>query len=218
MGQGIQQPPVQQSGGSSLLDVLKVLYEPSAVFERVREKPSFLVPYLVICVVQIAVYFVNMPFLKAGMAAQMASRPAGGPDPSKFLWIGAVFIPVGFAIGLLIGAGLLWVLVSVFRARPRSARTRSQRVRRSGAEIDQSLQHLGTRADGDWCLDDAPPVQANGLHGRDGWIFDRRDHRRRRGRGLQTVARVRLTTPASSRAAWAAARRAIGTRKGEQDT
>src|SRR5206468_3378012 len=113
MGQGIQQPPVQQSGGSSLLDVLKVLYEPSAVFERVREKPSFLVPYLVICVVQIAVYFVNMPFLRAGMAAQMASRPAGGPDPSKFLWIGAVFIPVGFAIGLLIGAGLLWVLVSV---------------------------------------------------------------------------------------------------------
>jgi len=114
MGQGIQQPPVEQSGGSSLLDVLKVLYEPSAVFERVREKPSFLVPYLVICAVQIAVYFVNMPFLKAGMAAQFAARPAGGPDPSKFLWIGAVFIPVGFAIGLLIGGGLLWVLVSIF--------------------------------------------------------------------------------------------------------
>ncbi len=114
MGQGIQQPPVQQSGGSSLLDVLKVLYEPSAVFERVREKPSFLVPYLVICAVQIVIYFVNMPFLRAGMAAQFAARPAGGPDPSKFLWIGAVFIPVGFAIGLLIGAGLLWVLVSIF--------------------------------------------------------------------------------------------------------
>src|SRR5467141_2087112 len=109
MGQGIQQPPVQQSGGSSLLDVLKVLYEPSAVFERVREKPSFLVPYLVICVVQVAIYFVNMPFLRAGMAAQFAARPAGGPDPSKFLWIGAVFIPVGFAIGLLIGGRLLSV-------------------------------------------------------------------------------------------------------------
>src|SRR6267143_2785136 len=113
MGQGIQQPPVQQSGGSSLLDVLKVLYEPSAVFERVREKPSFLVPYLVICAVQIAVYFVNMPFLKAGMAAQFAARPAGGPDPSKFLWIGAVFIPVGIALALLIGGFLLWVLVSL---------------------------------------------------------------------------------------------------------
>lgn len=126
MGQGIQQPAVQQgSGGSSLADVFKVLYEPTAVFERVREKPSFLVPYLVICVVQIAIYFVNMPFLKAGMAAQMASRPAGGPDPAKFLWIGAVFIPVGFAIGLLIGAGILWVLVSVFGGEAKFSRLMS---------------------------------------------------------------------------------------------
>jgi hypothetical protein len=114
MGQGIQQPPVQQGGGNSFLDVLKVLYEPTAVFERVRERPSFLLPYLVICVVQVAIYFVNMPFLRTAMAAQFAARPAGGPDPAKFLWIGAVFIPVGFAIGLLIGGGILWVLVSVF--------------------------------------------------------------------------------------------------------
>jgi hypothetical protein len=33
-----------------------------------------------------------------------------------------------------------------------------------------------------------------------------------------TVALVRLMTPASSRAAWAAARRAIGTRNGEHET
>lgn len=126
MGAGTQPAPVQQgSGGSSLADVFKVLYEPTAVFERVREKPSFLVPYLVICVVQIAIYFVNMPFLRAGMAAQMASRPAGGPDPSKFLWIGAVFIPVGFAIGLLIGAGILWVLVSVFGGEAKFSRLMS---------------------------------------------------------------------------------------------
>ena len=47
------------------------------------------------------------------MAAQFAARPAGGPDPSKFLWIGAVFIPVGIALALLIGGFLLWVLVSL---------------------------------------------------------------------------------------------------------
>src|SRR6266496_449826 len=40
-----------------------------------------------------------------------------------------------------------------------------------------------------------------------------------RGQGSRhTVARVRLITPCSSSAAWAAARRAIGTRNGEQDT
>jgi hypothetical protein len=115
MGAGIQPAPVQQGGGSSsLFDVFKVLFEPGGVFERVRERPRFLVPFLTICAFQIVLYFVNLPFLKAGMAAQMASRPAGGPDPAKFLWIGAVFIPIGIAIALVIGGGLLWVLVSLF--------------------------------------------------------------------------------------------------------
>jgi hypothetical protein len=115
MGPGIQQPTMEQGGeGSSLADVFKVLYEPGAVFERVRERPSFLMPFLVICVVQLAIFFFNMPFMKAGMAAQMAGRPAGGPDPSKFLWIGAIFVPLTIGLILVIAGGLLWVLVSVF--------------------------------------------------------------------------------------------------------
>ena len=114
MGAGMQQPPVQQGGGSSaLLDVVKVLYEPTAVFERVRERPRFLMPFLAICAVQIVIYFVNMPYLKVAMQAQMAARPAGGPDPTKFLAIGAAFIPIGLAIAFLLGALILWVLVSV---------------------------------------------------------------------------------------------------------
>ncbi|HEY3220857.1 MAG TPA: YIP1 family protein [Gemmatimonadales bacterium] len=114
MGQGIQQAPVEQGGESSLLDVFKVLYEPTAVFERVRVAPDFLLPFALICLVQLVLFFVNLPFLKAGMAAQFAARPAGGPDPSKFLWIGAIFIPITFALIVLIAAGLLWVLVSLF--------------------------------------------------------------------------------------------------------
>jgi len=114
MGQGIQQAPVEQGGGSAFLDVFKVLFEPTAVFERVAQRPRFLAPFLIICAIQIAIYFANMPFLKAGMAAQMASRPAGGPDPSKFLFIGAFFIPIGIGIALLLGGLILWVLVSVF--------------------------------------------------------------------------------------------------------
>jgi len=114
MGQGIQQPSVQQDGGNAFLDVFKVLFEPTAVFERVRERPRFLAPFIVICALQIAIYFYNLPFMKAGMAAQMANRPAGGPDPSKFLFIGALFIPVGIGIALLLGGLILWLLVSVF--------------------------------------------------------------------------------------------------------
>lgn len=111
---GIQQPPVDTNSGNAFVDVVKVLYEPGAVFERVRQRPSFLAPFLVICAIQIVLFFVNLPFVKAGMASQLASRPAGGPDPSKFIFIGAFFIPIGIAIALLIGGGLLWVMVSLF--------------------------------------------------------------------------------------------------------
>src|SRR2546428_3258388 len=114
MGQGIQQPTaVQASGGSAWCEVVKVLYEPTQGFGRLRERPNFLAPFIAICVVQSAGFVVNMPFLRAAMAAQFAARPAGGPDPSKFLWIGAVFIPVGIALALLIGGFLLWVLASL---------------------------------------------------------------------------------------------------------
>jgi len=114
MGQGIPQAPVEQGGSSAFLDVFKVLFEPTAVFERVAQRPRFLVPFLVMCAIQIAIYFANMPFLKAGMAAQMASRPAGGPDPSQWLFVGAFFIPIGIGIALLLGGLILWMLVSVF--------------------------------------------------------------------------------------------------------
>jgi hypothetical protein len=66
--------------------------------------------------VQIIIYFVNLPFLQAAIQAQMtqAQAPAGGPDPSKFLAIGALFIPVGIGIAFLLGGLILWVLVSLF--------------------------------------------------------------------------------------------------------
>jgi hypothetical protein len=116
MGQGIQQAPVEQGGGgNALLDVFNVLFEPTAVFERVRERPKFLLPFLAICAVQVVLYFVNLPFIKAATQAQMAQAqvPAGGPDPMKFLWIGAVAIPIVFAIIYLINGFVLWVLTSV---------------------------------------------------------------------------------------------------------
>ena len=66
MGAGIQQPTVEQgSAGNAWLDVFKVLFEPGAVFERVRSSPSFLAPYVTIMVVQIILFFVNMSYLTA---------------------------------------------------------------------------------------------------------------------------------------------------------
>ena len=101
----------------AVLDLFKVLYEPGAVFTRVGEKPKFLMPYIGLCVIQLILAVVNMPFLKAALAAQFAAQaagaPGGGPDPSKFVAIGLVFVPIGIVIALLISALVLWVLVSV---------------------------------------------------------------------------------------------------------
>src|SRR2546426_2222474 len=100
----------------AVLDLFNVLLEPTAVFERVREKPKFLAPFLVICALQMIIGFLNLPFTQAAMHAMAASRPAapaGAPDPAKFAAIGLLFVPVGLIIAYVISAGLLWILTSL---------------------------------------------------------------------------------------------------------
>ena len=99
---------------SELMDLLKVLWEPGAVFERVREKPSFWWPFLGLCVVQIVIGVLQLPFTKAMMQTRMASAPPGAPDPSKFAAIGLIFVPIGIGIALLIVGAVLWILTSIF--------------------------------------------------------------------------------------------------------
>jgi hypothetical protein len=101
---------------SAFADVFRVLVEPAPVFERIREKPRFLVPFLVLAAVQIAIGLFNLPFLKAGITASMAGRnlPPGGPDPANFAIVGVVAVPIVLAIIFLLSALILWVLVSIF--------------------------------------------------------------------------------------------------------
>ena len=109
----------------ALLDLVKVVYDPGAVFERLREKPSFWRPFIAICVVQLVLGVLQLPYTKAAMAAQVAQMPAraggGPPDPSKFATIGLLFVPIGLLLLFLISAALLWVLVSVFAGDARFA-------------------------------------------------------------------------------------------------
>ncbi len=101
----------------AVLDLFKVLYEPGAVFTRVSEKPKFLMPFIGLCIIQLILGVVNMPFLKAGISAQFAAQaataPAGAPDPSKFAVIGLAFVPIIIGLLLVISALVLWVLVSI---------------------------------------------------------------------------------------------------------
>jgi len=117
MGQGIQQAPVEQgSGGNAWLDVFKVLFEPGAVFERVRMRPSFLAPYVAIMVVQIILFFVNMSYLTAAIQSQIATQAPGRPVPPAGVLVafGLGFLLIILTIVFLISGFLLWVLVSLF--------------------------------------------------------------------------------------------------------
>lgn len=117
MGQGIQQPSVAQtSGGSAWLDVVKVLFEPGAVFERVRARASLLAPYVTIMVVQIILFFVNLPYLKVAIQNQIATQAPGRPLPpaGALVGIGLFFLLLILTVVFLISGFLLWVLVSLF--------------------------------------------------------------------------------------------------------
>jgi len=117
MGAAVQQPTVQQASvGTAFADVVKVLYEPTAVFGRVGGWTSIVIPFFVVVGAQVAAFFVNMPFMKVAIQAQMAARgaPAGQTPPmGVIVAISLVGILIAFALLLLISGTLLWVLVSV---------------------------------------------------------------------------------------------------------
>jgi membrane protein, antimicrobial resistance system len=102
---------------SALLDLLKILYEPTAVFERVREKPRFLAPFAGLAVAVIVLGFLQLPYTKAAMTAQFSQMPNLPPEAAQramsFAPIGLIVAPIFFAIVLLLNALVLWVLVSV---------------------------------------------------------------------------------------------------------
>lgn len=100
----------------AIADVFKVLFDPVPVFERVREKPRFLMPFLVLVAVQVVIGLVNMPYLQAGIRAAMAGRelPPNAPDPSSFAFLGLIAIPIILVLLFLLSALILWVLVSIF--------------------------------------------------------------------------------------------------------
>jgi hypothetical protein len=114
MGAGIQQPTAEQgSAGSSFTDVFKVLFEPTAVFERVRARPSFFAPFLTIIAVQCILFFVNLPYLKVALAAQMAAQSRPVPGTAVLAVFGLLGLVIVLGIIFVITGLILWMLASV---------------------------------------------------------------------------------------------------------
>jgi hypothetical protein len=102
---------------AAVLDLIRVLFEPTAVFERVREKPRFLAPFLALAVLAVVIGVVQLPYTKAAISAQMAQTPNVTPQQAeaalKFAPIGLAVAPIFYGAFLLLSALILWVSVSV---------------------------------------------------------------------------------------------------------
>jgi hypothetical protein len=96
-----------------MLDLFNVLYDPTAVFARVKEKPRFWGPFIALAVLQAVIAALMVPYSKQIMATMAQAQGATAAPPSWAAWIGVIFAPLGLAVGLLIGAGILWMLVSM---------------------------------------------------------------------------------------------------------
>ena len=101
----------------AVLDLFRVIYEPTAVFGRVREKPRFLAPFLALAIIVVIIGVVQLPYVKAALTAQFAQTPNMTPEQAqaglKFAPIGVVIAPIIYALFLLLNAFILWVGVSV---------------------------------------------------------------------------------------------------------
>jgi hypothetical protein len=83
----------------------------------VREKPTFLAPFIALALAVVVLTILQLPYSKAAMVAQMSARPGVTPDQVqtalKFASVGVVVAPVFYAIILVINAFLLWVVMSL---------------------------------------------------------------------------------------------------------
>ena len=98
---------------TDFLRMLRVLVTPTAVFEEQREAPTFWIPWLLLCVMLLAVSFLNFPYTLA--AARLGSAAAGRPFPAaaetimRFSML--VAVPLFSLVMLLLTAGLMYLVL-----------------------------------------------------------------------------------------------------------
>jgi hypothetical protein len=112
------EPFVREGLMAAVLDLLKVLFEPTPVFERLREKPRFLAPFLVLAAFTVVIVLLQMPYTRAAIAAQLAQTPNVPPERAEAAMrvgpiIGLVVAPIFYGLFLLVNALILWVVTSV---------------------------------------------------------------------------------------------------------
>ncbi|PYP27910.1 MAG: hypothetical protein DMD55_07290, partial [Gemmatimonadetes bacterium] len=67
----------------AVLDLVRVLFEPAAVFERVRDKPRFLAPFVALAIIIVLVSVMQLPYTKAALSAQFSQMPNMPPEAAQ---------------------------------------------------------------------------------------------------------------------------------------
>jgi membrane protein, antimicrobial resistance system len=100
-----------------VLDLIRVLFSPTEVFGRVRERPVWFVPAIALGIVVTILNYLFLPFRLASLAPQLAQAAARSPNaPAQiemFQRIAVFASPIFVLILLLIVAGVLWLLVAL---------------------------------------------------------------------------------------------------------
>ena len=101
----------------AVLDLVRVLFSPTAVFERLRERPVWFVPAIVLGILATVLGYLFIPFRLASMSGQMAKAAAQNPNASaqieSFTRVAVFASPIFVLIFLVIVAGVLWLLVTL---------------------------------------------------------------------------------------------------------
>ncbi len=102
---------------TDFLRLVRVLYAPSQVFEEQRDKPTWFLPWLVIGIICAVIGFIQLPYSQRVIELALQAIPnAPQLTPSQLssrAMIGVFFTPVVFLVFALIGAGILFMIVSV---------------------------------------------------------------------------------------------------------
>jgi hypothetical protein len=104
----------------ALLDLVKVLFEPTTVFTRVAERPRFLAPFLGLAVAQVVIALLMIPYtrpvIETAMAQAMQARGASEapPNAGMLVYAGVVAQPIVLILLLLVGTTVVWVMTSLF--------------------------------------------------------------------------------------------------------
>ncbi len=102
---------------NAIVDLFRVIYEPAAVFERVRERRPFLLPFIAYSAIAIILGLLMAPYRQAATAAQLAAavqaNPGAAATAHTLTAIGPFLAPIGVLLVIAIGASILWVLVSL---------------------------------------------------------------------------------------------------------